>query len=123
MAVVVRPGAFYGWPRCWPDARRLRLSGTCGGVTRPAAYLEPHASADGLAFYRGDLYVAEWGQYLSNRFGRRVVRVQLRPNGTAKRVTTFASGFAHPLALLADRQGGLLVADWARGVVYRISPR
>jgi len=121
MAVWVRPGAFYGWPRCWPDARTLRLAGSCSGVTRPAAYLEPHSSADGLAFWRGDLFVAEWGQYLSRRFGRRVVRIQLRPNGTARRVSVFASGFAHPLALLADQRGGLLVADWARGVVYRIS--
>jgi glucose/arabinose dehydrogenase len=121
MAVWVRPGAFYGWPRCWPDARTLRLAGSCSGVTRPAAYLEPHSSADGLAFWRGDLFVAEWGQYLSRRFGRRVVRIQLRPNGTARRVSVFASGFAHPLALLADQRGGLLVADWARGVVYRFS--
>jgi glucose/arabinose dehydrogenase len=124
MAVVIRHGAFYGWPRCWPNARRLRLSGRCGGVARPAAYLEPHSSADGIAFWRGDLFVAEWGQYLSDRFGRRVVRVSLRKNGTASRVTTFASGFSHPLALLVDRRaGGLLVADWGRGVVYRISRR
>ncbi len=123
MAVSIRRGAFYGWPRCWPDARTLRLAGSCRGVTRPAAYLEPHSSADGLAFWRGDLYVAEWGQYLSNRFGRRVVRVHLRPNGTASRVSVFASGFAHPLALLPDRRGGLLVADWGRGVVYRIAAR
>ncbi|MDX6412915.1 MAG: hypothetical protein QOH23_325 [Gaiellaceae bacterium] len=123
MAIVVKRGAFYGWPRCWPDARTLRLSGSCAGVTKPAAYLEPHSSADGIAFYRGDLFVAEWGQYLSHRFGRRVVRVELRPNGTARRVTSFASGFAHPLALLVDRRGGLLVADWGRGVVYRIQAR
>jgi glucose/arabinose dehydrogenase len=121
MAVWIRRGAFYGWPRCWPDARTLRLAGSCRGVTKPAAYLEPHSSADGLAFWRGDLYVAEWGQYLSNRFGRRVVRIQLRPNGTAGRVSVFASGFAHPLALLVDQRGGLLVADWGRGVVYRIA--
>jgi glucose/arabinose dehydrogenase len=121
MTVWVRPGAFYGWPRCWPDARTLRLAGSCSGVTRPAAYLEPHSSADGLAFWRGDLFVAEWGQYLSRRFGRRVVRIQLRPNGTPRRVSVFASGFAHPLALLIDQRGGLLVADWARGVVYRFS--
>ena len=38
MVVVVKPGAFYGWPRCWPNARTLRLSGSCGGVTRPAAF-------------------------------------------------------------------------------------
>jgi glucose/arabinose dehydrogenase len=123
MAVVIKRGAFYGWPRCWPNARTLRLSGRCGRVTRPAAYLEPHSSADGIAFYRGDLFVAEWGQYLSHRFGRRVVRVKLRPNGTASSVTSFASGFAHPLALLGDQRGGLLVADWGPGVVYRIHPR
>ena len=123
MVVVVKPGAFYGWPRCWPNARTLRLSGSCGGVTRPAAFLEPHASADGLAFWRGDLFVAEWGQYLSNRFGRRVVRIELKKDGTASRVTVFASGFAHPLALLAARGGGLLVADWGRGIVYRIQAR
>ena len=132
MVVVVRRGAFYGWPRCWPNARTFRLSGRCGGVTRPAAYLEPHASADGIAFYtghsfprvyRGNLFVAEWGEYLHAHFGRRVVRVELRPNGTARRVSVFASGFAHPLALLVDKRGGLLVADWGRGVVYRIQPR
>ena len=123
MAVVIKPGAFYGWPRCWPNSRTLRMSGSCGGVTRPAAYLEPHSSADGIAFWRGDLYVAEWGQYLSHRFGRRVVRVQLRPNGTARKVSVFASGLPHPLALLPDRAGGLLVADWERGIVYRIARR
>jgi glucose/arabinose dehydrogenase len=128
MVVAVRKGAFYGWPRCWPSARKLRLLGRCSGVRRPVAYLEPHASADGIAFYtghsfpapyRGNMFVAEWGQYLSHRFGRRVVRVQLRP-GHIARVTSFASGFAHPLALLVDHRGGLLVADWGRGLVYRI---
>jgi glucose/arabinose dehydrogenase len=132
MLVVVRRNAFYGWPGCWPNARSLRLSGRCRRVTTPAAYLEPHSSADGLAFYTGhsfprgyagNLFVAEWGEYLSNRFGRRVVRVQLLPNGHARRVSTFASGFAHPLALLVDRKGGLLVADWGPGVVYRIQAR
>jgi len=126
--VLVKRGARYGWPRCWADARTLRLVGRCTGVPPPAAYFEPHSSADGLAFYtgetfprayRGSLFVAEWGQYDSRRFGRRVVRVELGRNGDA-RVISFASGFAHPLALLVDRRGGLLVADWGRGVVYRI---
>src|SRR5207237_478813 len=76
---------------------------------------------DGIAFWHGDLFVAEWGQYLSHRFGRRVVRVHLRA-GHRGLVTSFASGFSHPLALLDDRTGGLLVADWGRGVVYRVAP-
>jgi hypothetical protein len=64
--------------------------------------------------------VAEWGQYDSDRAGRRVVRIVLGRRGSARRVTTFATGFDHPLALLSAR-GGLLVADWGRGIVYRIS--
>jgi len=89
---------------------------------RVVQYVALDAGAQ-LAFWRGDLFVAEWGQYLSKRFGRRVVRADLRPNGTARRVTVFASGFAHPLALLVDRGGGLLVADWGPGIVYRIHAR
>jgi glucose/arabinose dehydrogenase len=96
MVVVARRGGFYGWPRCWPNARTLSLSGSCRGVSKPAAYLEPHSSADGVAFYtgrsfprgyRGNLFVAEWGEYLTAHFGRRVVRVELRSNGTARRVS------------------------------------
>jgi glucose/arabinose dehydrogenase len=90
-------------------------------VTPPAAYLEPHSSADGIAFWRGDLYVALWGQYLSTRHGRTVMRVRLGANGKATRVTELAHGFDHPLALLVDR-GALLVADWGTGIVYRLQP-
>jgi glucose/arabinose dehydrogenase len=130
--VVVERGAFYGWPRCWPSFRLKRLVGRCAGVNPPIAYLEPHSSADGIAFYtgasfpsryRGDLFVALWGQYLSERHGRRVVRIELDDEGRARGVTHFAGGFDHPLALAVDRLGALLVADWGRGVVYRIQAR
>lgn len=117
--VVARRGARYGWPDCWPSWRQRRLSGSCAGVTKPLAYLEPHSSANGLAFWRGSLYVAEWGQYLSNRFGRKVVRVNPRSGGT----TLFADGFDHPLALAVDPDGSLLVSDWGRGLIYRIAVR
>ncbi len=116
MVVEVRAGADYGWPGCWPDWRSKRLAGDCRGVREPLAYLEPHSSADGMAFWRGALYVAEWGEYDDDLHGRRVVSVDV---GTG-RVRRFADGFAHPLALAVDRWGALLVADWERGVVYRI---
>jgi glucose/arabinose dehydrogenase len=119
MVVRIRPGAHYGWPACWASWRLRRLVGACHGVARPKAYLEPHSSADGIAFWRGALYVAEWGEYLSSRHGRRIVRVML---GRSPRITTFADGFDHPLALLPAKRG-LLVADWGRGVIYRISRR
>ena len=121
--VVVRKGAFYGWPRCWPSFEKRRLTGRCQGVRPPVAYLEPHSSADGLAFWRGDLFVALWGEYLSARHGRTVMRIRLGPGGRATRITKFASGFDHPLALAVDPNGGLLVGDWGRGVIYRIQSR
>ena len=120
MVVALRPGADYGWPACWPSARLLELVGVCRGITRPVAYLEPHSSADGMTFWRGTLYVAEWGQYDSAEHGRRVVRLALRRGGGLGPVGTFADGFEHPLALLPAGRA-LLVADWGRGVVYRIA--
>jgi glucose/arabinose dehydrogenase len=132
MLVHVRQGAWYGWPTCWPSARSLAMVGGCAGVSQPAAYLEPHSSADGLAFadkgtlpgkYTGDAFVAEWGEYMSNVHGRVVVRIELAPDGARSRVTVFARGFDHPIAVLPDPSGGLLVADWGRGAIYRIGAR
>jgi glucose/arabinose dehydrogenase len=116
MVVLIKQGAFYGWPRCWPSYAKKARAGRCRGVTAPVAYLEPHSSADGVAFWRGDLFVALWGQYLSDRHGRKLVRVKV---GTGK-ASTFARGFDHPLALVVDKTGALLVADWGRGLIYRI---
>ena len=115
--VLVRRGRDFGWPACWPSWRLRRLVGACRGVSAPIAYLEPHSSADGIATWRGDLFVAEWGEYYSSRHGRRLVRIR------RGRVTTFATGFDHPLAVAVDPSGGLLVADWGRGTIYRIRKR
>ena len=117
MVVHVTPGADFGWPDCWPSYALRRLIGACSGVTPPVAYLEPHSSADGIASWRGDLFVAEWGEYLHHNHGRRLVRI------ARGHVTTFATGFDHPLALAVDPSGGLLVADWGRGVIYEIRKR
>ena len=117
MVVRVQTGADYGWPSCWPSYALRKLIGACRGVSPPVAYLEPHSSADGIVSWRGDLFVAEWGEYLSARHGRRVVRIR------RGKVTTFASGFSHPLALAVDPSGDLLVADWGRGVIYDVARR
>jgi glucose/arabinose dehydrogenase len=113
--VLVRRGRDFGWPRCHPSWRHRRLEGACRGVTPPVAYLEPHSSADGIAVWRGALYVSTWGEYLHRTHGRYLVRIR------KGRVTRFATGFEHPLALAVDPSGGLLVADWGRGAVYRIA--
>jgi glucose/arabinose dehydrogenase len=118
--VEVRDGRDFGWPRCWPSHRRKRLVGRCRGVTPPVAYLEPHSAPGGMAFWNGALYVAEWGQYLERTRGRKVTRVDLR-QGRRARVSTFATRLDHPLAVAVHPRGGLLVADYGRGVIYRIS--
>lgn len=129
--VEIRPGRRFGWPACWPSYRRKRLMGECRGMSPPLAYLEPHSSADGLVVYRGgsfgerfegNFFVAEWGQYLSRARGRKLARVVLKPGRPAV-VSTFASGFDHPIAVTVDPDGALLVADYGRGVVYRIRAR
>jgi glucose/arabinose dehydrogenase len=117
--VVVKPGADFGWPRCWSSWRLRQLQGSCRGVARPFAYLEPHSAVSSVAFWAGSLFVAEWGQYLSEQWGRKLMRVDLATG----RASTFADGFEHPLGLAVERGGGLLVGDWGRGVVYRLRKR
>ena len=118
--VRIKPGADYGWPRCWASWRLRELRGSCSGVTRPLAYLEPHSSASSLALWDESLIVAEWGQYLSERWGRKLVRVDVRTG----RSSTFADGFDHPLGLAVEpSRSGLLAGDWGRGVIYRIRKR
>jgi glucose/arabinose dehydrogenase len=129
--VRIRPGRNYGWPGCWANAQKRALVGKCAGVSPPVAFLEPHSSADGLVVYRGgafgpayegNIFVALWGEYLSHKHGRRVDRVVLDPGGDPRkaRVTPFATGFDHPLAVAVDRDGALLVADYGTGVIYRV---
>jgi glucose/arabinose dehydrogenase len=118
--VRIRQGANYGWPRCWASWRLRTLQGSCRGVTPPVAYLEPHSSANSLALWNGGLVVAEWGQYLSERWGRKLVRVSV----SSGRSSTLADGFEHPLGLAVEpRGGGLLAGDWGRGVIYRLRKR
>jgi glucose/arabinose dehydrogenase len=120
--VEIRPGRDFGWPRCRPSYRLKRLVGRCQGVTPPVAYLEPHSAPGGMAFWSGALYVAEWGEYLKKTHGRKLSRVVLR-EGRPAAVSTFATGFEHPLAVAVDAGGALLVADYGRGVIFRISRR
>jgi glucose/arabinose dehydrogenase len=121
--VAVRQGANYGWPRCWGSWVSRTLKGSCAGVTAPIAYLQPHSSADGITYWNGSLYVAEWGEYLSHAHGRRVVRFTLSPQGKAGPVTTFLTGLPHPLALTVAPDRSLLVADWQDGTITQITRR
>ena len=128
--VVAGEGLDFGFPRCWPNFATRALSGNCSGVATPAAYLTPHSSADGIAFYTGstfgsgysgNIFVAEWGSFYGRPVGTTVVRVVLGPDGReAGPEIPFASGFTHPLGLAVAADGALLVADNGSGSIYRI---
>jgi hypothetical protein len=122
---LIVAGRRYGYPSCYG----IRRGTGCAGTAAPVAELESHASADGLAFapaafaptMEGDAFVALWGTYFGRSHGRYVARVQLR-EGRA-RVTRFATGFEHPLAVVFTPGGSLLVADWGSGTVWEIRRR
>jgi glucose/arabinose dehydrogenase len=117
-------GGRYGWPNCWG---RGGGSG-CAGTIAPVALFEPHSSADGLVFYtgstfakryRGDAFVAEWGDSVNNLGTGQIVKRVHFVRGRAT-VSTFATGFSHPLALAIAPDSSLLVADWGTGIIWRI---
>jgi glucose/arabinose dehydrogenase len=129
--IRVGDGVDVGWPRCWPAYPDGSLHGNCGGVAPPVAVFTPHASADGLVFYDGgefgadyayNAFVTLWGTNVGGPVGRRVLRVVLNGSGNSQRgqVTDFATGFSHPLAIAVAPDGGLLVGDYGTGQVIEI---
>ena len=110
------PGKRYGFPGCYG----IRKGSGCAGSEPAVVELEPHSSADGFAFGPdGAAYVALWGTYYGTRHGRSVVRVDV--SGAKAKVTRFATGFDHPLAVRFLKDGAMLVADWGTGIVWRVA--
>jgi glucose/arabinose dehydrogenase len=122
---LIRAGGRYGWPDCWG---RNGGSG-CAGTIAPVALFEPHSSADGLTFYtgksfptayRGDAFVAEWGDSVNNLGTGQIVK-RVHFVGSRATVSTFATGFSHPLAVAIGPSGALLVGDYGTGIIWRIT--
>lgn len=117
-------GGRYGWPNCWG----IGGGSNCRGTIAPVALFEPHSSADGLVFYsgrtfpgryRGDAFVAEWGDSV-NSLGTGHILKDVHFAGKRVTVSTFAGGFSNPLAVCIAPDSSLLVADFGTGVVWRI---
>jgi glucose/arabinose dehydrogenase len=127
----VADGEDAGWPRCWPAYPDGSLQGNCAGVAPPIAVFVPHTSADGIVFYDGNefgadykenAFVTEWGTNAGGPTGRRVLRVVLSGSGPTEHgsVTDFMVGFSHPLAITEAPDGGLLVGDYGTGQITEI---
>ncbi len=117
---VVRAGQNWGFPACYGQA-----SGVCASRPKPAATLDAHAAAGGIALVTGQLgssyrlsaFVAEWQTGVVKR-----VPLQLSSGTYTGTAETVLAGFEHPLPVLTTGSG-ILVGDWGTGVVYRIAPR
>ncbi|MCA9980748.1 MAG: PQQ-dependent sugar dehydrogenase [Anaerolineales bacterium] len=116
---VIVPGGHHGYPYygcdvCFPKPEGLELE--------PTTFEFPaHSSPTGMTTYFADqfpgfydnLFATLWSAFPD---AQRVVH--FGPNGVGG--TTFATGFAAPIALAVSPEGHLYVADWATGIIFRI---
>ena len=141
-------GHKYGWPHVYGSGDLKPQSTPPGGITKEEwrAHSEPmtlgytaHAAPMQLVFYRGGNFPKE---YVGDAFvtfrgswnrkspsGYEIARVRFH-DGRAEKVEPFITGFltdggrthfARPMGLALAKDGALLMADDANGVIYRIS--
>lgn len=126
----IRAGEHYGWPECWLG----NLAPLCASRVNPVAAFSAHTSANGLAFYHGQQFPDD---YFDNAFiavigsiymfpadtERGILRVRLTPEGesyTAESEWLVKMPEGRPVDLTVGPDGGLYVADYVAGKVYRI---
>ncbi len=125
----IRAGLDYGWPDCWEGS----TGPECEFQTHAAAGFTAHSSVDGLTFYNAgnfppeyldNAFVAVFGSYILPGIERGVKRVILTREGDTYRSESSwflqLGAAGHPLDLTVGPDGGLYVADYEQGAVYRI---
>jgi len=140
----VKDGGFYGWPYSYygqhldPRVKPQRPDLVAKAIA-PDYALSSHVAPLGLVFYtgsnlppqyRGGAFVGEHGSWDRTQLnGYKVVYVPFangRPSGSAQDVVTGfvgSDGAAHgrPVGVAMDSRGGLLIADDAGNVVWRVT--
>jgi putative membrane-bound dehydrogenase-like protein len=123
-------GGNYGYPNCWNEQDQPGCEGTIPAV----AFFESHSSANGLDFYNGDQFPAEFrgnafvsifGSWLKPHVQTGVQRVILAEEGESYTgnnswFVRFPEGVM-PLPLLFGPDDALYVGDYINDVIYRIS--
>ena len=120
----------YGFPNCWNEQNTPGCENTIPAV----AFFEPHSSADGLDFYKGSQFPAEYqnnafvgifGSWLNPALETGIKRVILTPgNGTYTSEVSWFAKFPKgvmPLPIQFGSDGALYVGDYINDAVYRIS--
>lgn len=135
---VTQVGQHFGFPYCHdanvPDAE-FGPRRDCATMTKPALGLGPHVGALGMAFYRTpgndsdtSIIVARHGSHPPTRVGYDVVRIRVADNGRLL-MEPFLTGFlqgqrywGRPVAVLAMKDGAVLISDDLNGAIYRVAP-
>src|SRR5688572_8652865 len=145
----IQNGLHYGWPFCYgnrvadagypldpPGSTKVEF---CPRTVAPTLTFDAHMAPMQIAFYqgrsfpaeyRGDAFVAMRGSWnRSPAVGYKVLRIEFR-DGVPTRSSDFLTGFLSQdgerhygriAGIAVARDGSLLVADDANGVIYRVS--
>lgn len=123
-------GGNYGYPDCWNEQDMP----DCENSIPAVAFFESHSSANGLDFYIGEKFPAEYrnnafvsifGSWLKPNVQTGISRVILAPNGSTYKGETswfvrFPAGVM-PLPLLFGSDDALYIGDYINDAIYRIS--
>ena len=123
-------GGDYGYPDCWNE----QISAGCENTIPAVAFFESHSSADGLDFYdgntfpaeyRGNAFVSIFGSWLKPNVQTGIQRVVLSKagnsySGEASWFIRFPQG-SMPLPVLFGPDDALYVGDYIKDAIYRIS--
>ena len=158
--VRVDRGSDYGWPYCYYDVDRKslllapeyggdgRTSGRCPGKTPPLMAFPGHWAPNGLLFYTGGQFPAQyrggafvafhgsWNRAPLPQAGFRVAFAPFRFNRPLGTFTTFADGFApspgtgrvrqgthRPVGLAQGPDGSLYISDDTGGTIWKVTYR
>lgn len=115
----VVPGAIHGYPYYECD---VCFTPPAGVTVQPPTYtFAPSSSPTGITAYTANQFPAD---YFNNKFvtlwsafsgAQKVMRLAAGPP------TNFATGFASPIDVVVGPGGSLYVADWATGIIFKIS--
>ena len=138
--VAPKKGLHFGFPYCHqgdildPEFGKGR---TCGEFAAPLIKTGPHVAGNGVMFYTGSMFPAEYKNraFLAQRgawnrtekSGYKVMMVTLR-NGDVPKYETFAEGWlvnnapwGRPNYTVQMKDGSILLSDDYAGAIYRIS--
>ncbi|RPJ27136.1 MAG: hypothetical protein EHM33_09075 [Chloroflexi bacterium] len=123
-------GGDYGYPDCWNEQDAPGCENTIPAI----AFFEAHSSANGVDFYNGETFPAEYrgnafvsifGSWLKPDVQTGIQRVILSPSGNTYTTETgwfirFPTGVM-PLPLLLGPDEALYVGDYINDAIYRLS--